>query len=830
MTISTWLRAVQTEARRQERTLGIHWSNDEAYFEMAYHLEGEALWWYGNIIISITDGTGGNLARLFRDRYGEQRSDLEVVGRLNDRKQMRGEPLVEYAAVLRTIVTDRDISEEWLNDAFLNGMGNPDSATHVRGGEPATLDDAVRMAAGRSVSSEKVIGSCECAAPTVRNWKLRGTTNVTARVRGTTGFALVTLGAETLASSTKGQAGGTVATFKQAHRGRHRPERNTGHDDGMGEFTKWNQNAPLGTRGGGASRYGPHPLKTNEERLANYRRASDLRPVRPNRGRLRSERGEEDVDTGGGLPREMAERDVVAVAAKTRMRAEEKDHFKTGDGATNPPRCTTRGVCEAGDGAYATNDKKEGSEPIPTGNEKRGDKSMGDGTTAMEVAPEGRVSVEVGAVRSVTQNDVQHAVPVRERPPEVGENPKRTDGVMYEWDFEMPKRSCEFHEALALSNAARDEVNEVEKRHDVLVDGFGKLALAEARRIELEAAANVSGENDTREGVVHQLLAAATRLRIIAANDWEVKEDTPLSVSRPRRHYQRRIWKGRAKALQRYENERFQRDQETGVLQNESEVYQSIAEVRRQGRCRARQFSEEEAEAAVVVLPYVEESLRSIKGQRRRQKHYDYHSGSDYEQPVVKVVGPKPNCTKRLQRDVAIQLAVTLEWYGAYGNGNAVAHFVWQQKLIESSAYHEERFGLVKCVVSFVDGTHVILDHKPHINGALHYNRKCRNSFNVPIVCNEGKVIVHAFTGWPGSCCDSTVFSKTPLAQHPEQFFSGDQYRIGDTSYTLSTRLITPYKLQAASKAENAFYKEVILSAHVLNENWIDLIGTAGCR
>ncbi|KAE8893648.1 hypothetical protein PF010_g1717 [Phytophthora fragariae] len=115
------------------------------------------------------------------------------------------------------------------------------------------------------------------------------------------------------------------------------------------------------------------------------------------------------------------------------------------------------------------------------------------------------------------------------------------------------------------------------------------------------------------------------------------------------------------------------------------------------------------------------------------------------------------------------------------------------------------RFGLVEGEVSFVDRTHVILDQKPHINGALHYNRKCRYSFNVQIVCNEDKVILHAFTGWPGSCCDSTVFSKTPLAQHPERFFSGDQYLIGVTP-----RLITPYKLPAALKAETAFYNEGI--------------------
>ncbi|KAE8980460.1 hypothetical protein PF010_g18030 [Phytophthora fragariae] len=175
------------------------------------------------------------------------------------------------------------------------------------------------------------------------------------------------------------------------------------------------------------------------------------------------------------------------------------------------------------------------------------------------------------------------------------------------------------------------------------------------------------------------------------------------------------------------------------------------------------------------------------------------------------VFQPKRNSTKRPQRDVAVQLAVTLEWYAAHRNGNSVSHFVmnygigagtvstyvrrvqkallryyasfvaWpsHQKRIESSAFHEERFGLVEGVVGFVDGTHVILDQKPHINGALHYNRKCRYSFNVQIVCNEDKVILHAFTGWPGSCCDSTVFSKTPLAQHPERFFSSDQYLIG---------------------------------------------------
>jgi hypothetical protein len=146
MPISTWLRTVQTEARRQERTLDLRWSCDEIYFEMDSHLEGEALRWYGNAISSLAEETDESLARLLRARNGEQRSDPEVVGSLKDRKQMRGEPLVDYAVVLRAIVADRSTGEAWLIDAFLNGMDNQDSATPVRGREPTTLDEAVRFA------------------------------------------------------------------------------------------------------------------------------------------------------------------------------------------------------------------------------------------------------------------------------------------------------------------------------------------------------------------------------------------------------------------------------------------------------------------------------------------------------------------------------------------------------------------------------------------------------------------------------------------------------------------------------------------------------------
>jgi hypothetical protein len=262
------------------------------------------------------------------------------------------------------------------------------------------------------------------------------------------------------------------------------------------------------------------------------------------------------------------------------------------------------------------------------------------------------------AIRAVTHHDVLHAVTTRDYPPEDLEGPRRTDGVVYEPDFEMPEPSCGFREALAVSIAALNAVDEVVKRRDVLVDRLAKLALAEARRMELLAAGNVAGENDTREGVAHQLLAAAMGLRVIAANDWEVDEDTPLRVSRARRRYQQRAWKGRAKALRRYENERLHHDQTTGVRDNQEGVYQSLNDIRYNGRRRARRLTE--AEAAGLVVPYAENSLRKIKGERRRQKCYAYHSGSHYEQPVVKVIGLPGESVRVAKLKVARAVTVDL--------------------------------------------------------------------------------------------------------------------------------------------------------------------------
>ncbi|KAE8892415.1 hypothetical protein PF002_g14062 [Phytophthora fragariae] len=206
------------------------------------------------------------------------------------------------------------------------------------------------------------------------------------------------------------------------------------------------------------------------------------------------------------------------------------------------------------------------------------------------------------------------------------------------------------------------------------------------------------------------------------------------------------------------------------------------------------------------------------------------------------------------QRDVAVQLAIALEWFEACGNGNSnwnhVRHYGVgagtvtayvsrvRQALLQhygryvkwpsdihravSSAFHRERYGLPG-VIGMVDGTHVCFDQKPHIDGALHYNRKCRYSLNVQVVCNEDKRILMIYTGWPGSCADFTVFAKSPVLQQTSKHFKADQFLLGDSGYAVSKHVITPYKKPAALKPDNAAFNDVHCSTRVIVENTIGL-------
>ncbi|KAF4136210.1 DDE superfamily endonuclease [Phytophthora infestans] len=210
------------------------------------------------------------------------------------------------------------------------------------------------------------------------------------------------------------------------------------------------------------------------------------------------------------------------------------------------------------------------------------------------------------------------------------------------------------------------------------------------------------------------------------------------------------------------------------------------------------------------------------------------------------------NGSENPQTDIAIQLAVTLEWCGTFKNGNTcgrlarsygfgagtISEFVqrarksllrfysrfvaWPSttKRTTSSAFHSTRYGL-SGAIGFVDGTYVNISQKPHVDGHLFFTRKKRYGLNVQIFCDEDQRILHAHTGWPGSCGDALVFSHTQVSKNSERYFAIGEYLIGDSGYALSERLITPYKMPRAAQSDNARFNTIVSSARVVNENCI---------
>ena len=98
-------------------------------------------------------------------------------------------------------------------------------------------------------------------------------------------------------------------------------------------------------------------------------------------------------------------------------------------------------------------------------------------------------------------------------------------------------------------------------------------------------------------------------------------------------------------------------------------------------------------------------------------------------------------------------------------------------------------------VVGKVDGTDV-LHTKPggKYEGELFFNRKKRYAMDLCAVCDSNKRFIYFLSGWPNSQHDQRIFAAGDLCRNPAFYFSPGQYLLGDSAYTNSTYLVTPYK------------------------------------
>ncbi|KAI0995832.1 hypothetical protein K3495_g12349 [Podosphaera aphanis] len=212
------------------------------------------------------------------------------------------------------------------------------------------------------------------------------------------------------------------------------------------------------------------------------------------------------------------------------------------------------------------------------------------------------------------------------------------------------------------------------------------------------------------------------------------------------------------------------------------------------------------------------------------------------------------NNSSCLQIPVAHQLALALERFGSYGNAASVGkfrrnlsvstgtvvnvtrrvikailpyqkvHMSWpssQRRAKISAVLEREGFG--GCV-GFIDGTTFPFYQRPGKDGETFLDRKKRYSINGQIVCDCDKRIIALFTGWPGSCADSSLFQKMDISCDPQNYFSDGQYLLTDSAYALTKTTIPSFKSPEADRLESTEFNYLVAKSRVRNEHCIGML------
>lgn len=121
--------------------------------------------------------------------------------------------------------------------------------------------------------------------------------------------------------------------------------------------------------------------------------------------------------------------------------------------------------------------------------------------------------------------------------------------------------------------------------------------------------------------------------------------------------------------------------------------------------------------------------------------------------------------------------------------------------------------------IGFLDGTDVVLNYRPTIDGETYFNRKKRYAFNVQLICDDKNVIRWATIGWPGSVNDSTIYKTMPQYLTPAQYFEPSQYLLTDSCYESGIHTLPPYKAPAAAIPRNELFNELLARERVRIEH-----------
>jgi hypothetical protein len=141
------------------------------------------------------------------------------------------------------------------------------------------------------------------------------------------------------------------------------------------------------------------------------------------------------------------------------------------------------------------------------------------------------------------------------------------------------------------------------------------------------------------------------------------------------------------------------------------------------------------------------------------------------------------------------------------------------QRQETSARIAEKSANVFEDVVGFIDGTFLVLKYAPQIDHVYYFNRKHNYALNATIVCDDTRKILWIRAGDTSAVHDARVFSRSFLAQQPEAFFSAHEYLLGDSAYTPTSHMVTPFKKPRANHSDEAQFNSTLSAQRVVVEH-----------
>ena len=129
--------------------------------------------------------------------------------------------------------------------------------------------------------------------------------------------------------------------------------------------------------------------------------------------------------------------------------------------------------------------------------------------------------------------------------------------------------------------------------------------------------------------------------------------------------------------------------------------------------------------------------------------------------------------------------------------------------------------------IGIIDGTLIRLIFRPEAYHECYFSRKSMYALNVMIICDDKNRITYYNAGWPGSTHDNRVFRNSKVFYNRGDFFSQNEYLLGDSAYSSSPVMVQAFKKQASAAAlppNHEFFNTCLAQVRISSEHCIGML------